>query len=41
MLEHAMISERIFERRIRELISDIQIGFMPGKSTVDTIFVVR
>jgi len=35
--------ERIFERRIRGAItiSDIQMGFMPGKSTVDAIFAVR
>jgi len=40
MLEHAMkILERVFERRIRGTItlSDIQMGFMPGKSTVDAI----
>jgi len=44
MLEHAMkILERVFERRIRGAItiSDIQMGFMPGKSTVDSIFAVR
>jgi len=44
MLEHAMkILERVFERRIRGTItiSDIQMKFMPGKSTVDAIFAVR
>jgi len=40
MLEHAMkILERVFEKRIRDAItiSDIQMRFMPGKSTVDAI----
>jgi len=44
MLEHAKkILERVFERRIRGIItiSNIQMGFMPGKSTVDAIFAVR
>jgi len=37
------ILERVFERRIRGAITirDIQMGFMPGKSTVDAIFDVR
>jgi len=44
MLKHAIkIFERVFERRIRGsiTISDIQMGLMPGKSTVDAIFAVR
>jgi len=45
ILDHAMkILERVFERRIRGaiiIISNIQMGFMPGKSTVDAIFAVR
>jgi len=44
MLEHVMkILERVFVRRIRGAItiSDIQMGFMPEKSTVDAIFAVR
>ena len=42
MLEHAKILQRVFEKRIRNTItlSDIQMGFMPGKSTVDAIFAV-
>ena len=44
MLEHAMkVLERVFEERIREQveISEIQMGYMPGKGTVDAIFAVR
>jgi len=44
MLEHAMkILERVFERIIQGAItiSDIQMGFMPGKSTVYVIFAVK
>ena len=44
LLEHAMkIVERVLERRIRTLVNldKIQFGFMPGKGTVDTIFIVR
>jgi len=44
MLEHAMKRlEKVFRRKIRGTItiSDIQMGFIPGKSTVDTIFAVR
>ncbi|XP_076799918.1 uncharacterized protein LOC143445012 [Clavelina lepadiformis] len=41
MLEHAMkVLERVFEERIRERveISEIQMGFMPGKGTMDAMF---
>ena len=44
MLEHAMkVLERLFEERIRERveINEIQMGFMPGKGTIDAIFAVR
>ena len=44
MLKHAMkIVERVQERRIRTLINlnKIQFGFMPGKGTMDAIFIVR
>jgi len=44
MLKQAMkILERVFERRIRGAItiSDIQMGFMPGKNLVDAIFAVK
>ena len=35
--------ERVFERRIREKvkIDAMQLGFMPGKGTIDAIFTVR
>ena len=44
LLEHAMkIVERVLERRIRELvnINSMQFGFMPGRGTIDALFVVR
>ena len=44
LLEHAMkIVERVLERRIRTLVNlnKMQFGFMPGKKTVDAIFIVR
>ena len=44
LLEHAMkIVERVLERRIRTLVNlnEMQFGFMPGKRTVDAIFIVR
>ena len=43
MLEHAMkVVERIFEHRIRQQIDidDMQFGFMKGKGTTDTVFIV-
>ena len=43
LLEHAMkIVERVLERRIRTLVNlnKMQFGFMPGKGTVDAIFIV-
>ena len=44
LLEHAMkIVERILERRIRTLVNlnEMQFRFIPGKTTVDAIFIVR
>jgi len=44
LLEHAMkVVERIFEHRIRQHIEvgDMQIGFLKGKGTTDSIFTVR
>jgi len=43
LLEHAMkMVERIFEHRIRQQIDvdDMQFGFMKGKGTTSTIFIV-
>ena len=44
MLEHTMkIVERALERQIQTLVNlnKMQFGFMPGKGTVDAVFVVR
>jgi len=44
LLEHSMtIVERVLERRIRSLVNldEMQLGFMPGKRTMDALFVVR
>ena len=44
LLEHAIkIVERVLERQIRTLVNlnEMQFGFMPGKGTVDAIFIVR
>ena len=44
LLEHAMkIVERVLEKQIRTLVNlnEMQFGFMPGKGTVDAIFIVR
>ena len=44
LLEHATkIVERILKRRLRTLVNlnEMQFGFMPGKGTVDAIFMVR
>ena len=43
-LDHAIkIVERVLERRIQTLVNlnIMQFGFMPGKRTVDAIFIVR
>jgi hypothetical protein len=44
LLEHAMkVVEKILERRLREyvMIDNYQYGFMPGRSTIDAIFIMR
>ena len=44
LLKHAMkIVESVRERRIRTLVNlnEMQFGFMPGKGTMDAIFIVR
>ena len=42
LLEHAMkIVERVLERQILINLNEMQFGFMPGKGTVDAIFIVR
>ena len=43
LLEHAMkIVEKVLERRIQTLVNlKMQFGFMPGKGTVNAIFIVR
>lgn len=44
LLEHTMkVFERIIEQKIREDvdIDDMQFGFMPGKGTMDAIFIAR
>ena len=44
LLEHVMkIVEKVLERRIKTLINlnKMLFGFMPGKETVDAIFIVR
>ena len=44
LLEHGLkVMERVVEKRLRKIvhINDMQCGFMPGKGTVDAIFMVR
>ena len=44
LLEHGMkIIERVLERRIRAIVDfdEAQFGFMPGKGTIDALFLVR
>ena len=44
LLEHAMkIVERVLERRIQTLVNlnKMQFGFMPGKGTINAIFIIR
>ena len=37
------VVERVLEKRLRLLveIDNMQVGFMPGKGTVDTLFILR
>jgi hypothetical protein len=44
LLEHGMkVLERILEKRLRQRIEvdDMQYGFMPGRGTIDAIFILR
>ncbi|KAA3670323.1 uncharacterized protein DEA37_0010186 [Paragonimus westermani] len=44
LLEHGMkVVERVFERRLRKMVNidEMQFGFMPGKGTVDALFIAR
>ena len=44
LLKHGMkIIERVLEKRITALVEvdDMQLGFMPGRETTDTLFTVR
>ena len=44
LLEHGMkIVERIFEKRLRKVVDldEMQMGFRPGRGTVDAIFIMR
>ena len=44
LVEHAMkIVENVLEKRLRKImaIDDMQFGFMPGKCTIDAVFILR
>ena len=44
LLEHAMkIVETLLERRMRLMVKvdEMQFGFMPGKGTIDAVFILR
>ena len=44
LLEHGMkVVERLLEKRLKRLVKvdQMKFGFMPGKSTVDAIFILR
>ena len=44
LLEHVLkVLERVIEARVRKIvkIDDMQFGFMPGRGTMDAIFIVR
>ena len=43
-LEHAMkIVEKVLQRRMRHMVKvdEMQFGFMPGKGTIDAVFILR
>ena len=44
LLEHAMkIVEKVLERRLLHMVKvdEMQFGFMPGKGTIDAVFILR
>ena len=44
LLEHAMkIIEKVLQRRIRRMVKvdEMQFGFMPGKGTIEAVFILR
>ena len=44
LLEHAMkIVEKVLERKLRRVVKveEMQFGFMPGKGTIDAVFILR
>ena len=44
LLEHAMkIVEKVLDRRLQHMVKvdKMQFGFMPGKGTIDTVFILR
>ena len=44
LLEHAMkIVEKVLERRLQRMVKvdKMQFGFMPGKGTIDAVFILR
>ena len=44
LLEHGMkVVERLLEKRLKRLVKvdQMQLGFMPGRSTVDSIYILR
>ena len=44
LLGHAMkIVEKLLERRMRLMVKvdEMQFGFMPGKGTIDAVFILR
>ena len=44
LLEHAMkIGEKVLEKTMRRMVKvdEMQFGFMPGKGTIDALFILR
>ena len=44
LLEHAMKTvENVLERRLRSMVKvdEMQFGFMPGKGTIDVVFILK
>ena len=44
VLEHAMkIVEKVLEIRLRHMVKldEMQFGFIPGKGTIDAVFILR